>query len=405
MSTKPLVEDGKRVKTVDVVVIGAGLVGAAVAFELHRAGHRVVVCEAESELGAGASRSNSGVLHTGFDSPPGTFETAMILRQSGRWREVFGTLGIPFRTPGALLLAHGNEVTALERLEDGAAQNGAEVHLLGREAVRRLEPGISADAALHIPGEAITDPLEVITRLLYGIEVQLGCTVMGLGAHADGLRLETHRGELQSSFVVNCAGLFADELTREFEITPRRGEFIVFERGSAALARHILLPLPNSFTKGVLVFPTLYDHLCAGPTAEDQHDKRDWKPRPAALADLRHQAVAALPALRGVPVVSAWAGLRPAGTPHNYLCRFSEQLPGLLHLAGIRSTGLSACLGLSSWALEQLTAHGLPARPPRPLQTPPQSISQNIPQPWWERLNALRGVHDPLAGTDHALRD
>lgn len=392
-------------KTVDVVVVGAGLVGAAVAFELHRAGHRVVVCEAEGELGAGASRSNSGVLHTGFDSPPSTFETAMILRQSGRWREIFGALGVPFRTPGALLLASGNEVASLERLKDGAAQNGVEVHLLGREAVRRLEPGVSADAALHIPGEAITDPLEVIARLLYGVEVRLGCRVMSIETYADGLRLKTSTGDLQSPFIVNCAGLFADELTREFEITPRRGEFIVFERGSAALAKHILLPLPNSFTKGVLVFPTLHDYLCAGPTAEDQHDKHDWRPRPTALAELRHQAVAALPALREVPVVSAWAGLRPVGTPHNYLCQFSEQLPGLLHLAGIRSTGLSACLGLSSWALEQLTARGLPACPTHPFQTPPQIIPPSTPQPWWERLNALHGVHDPLARTDHAPRD
>lgn len=392
---------GNAVQKADVVVVGAGLVGAAVAFDLLRAGHRVVVCESERELGAGASRSNSGVLHTGFDSPPGTFETAMILRQGGRWREVFGALGVPFRTPGALLLARDTDVEALERLAQGAAQNGVEVRLLGREGVRRLEPGVRADAALHIPGEAITDPLEVITRLLHGAEVRLGCAVTGAEPGGDGVRLSTSAGDLYAPFVVNCAGLFADELTREFDIAPRRGEFVVFERGSAELARHILLPLPNAFTKGVLVFPTLHGFLCAGPTAEDQDDKRDWNPRPAALAALRRQAVAVLPALEGVPVVDAWAGLRPAGRPHNYLCRFSERVPGMLHLAGVRSTGLSACLGLSSWALEQLRERGLPQRTPRPLSAPPPST----PQPWWERLNALRGVRRPFGGADRAAGD
>lgn len=390
-------------KTVDVVVIGAGLVGAATAFELHRAGHRVVVCEAAGELGAGASRSNSGVLHTGFDSPPGTFETAMILRQGGRWRAIFEALRVPFRTPGALLLARGAEVEALERLARGAAHNGVGATLLGREAVRRLEPGAPADAALHIPGEAITDPLEVIARLLGGVEVRLGDAVRGVEANADGqgLRVVSAGGDLHAKFVVNCAGLFADELTREFKVTPRRGEFIVFEKGSAALVKHILLPLPSAFTKGVLVFPTLHGHLCAGPTAEDQDDKRDWRPRPAALGVLRRQTLAVVPALRDAKVVDAWAGLRPVGHPHNYLCRFSERLPGVLHLAGVRSTGLSACLGLSGWALEQLEARGLPKRPPRPLRALPPSA----PQPWWERLNALRGVHDPLAGADYALGD
>jgi len=375
----------------DVIVIGSGLIGAAVAHDLRRAGHEVMVLEREQELAAGASRSNSGVLHTGFDSVPDTFETRMIRGQAGRWRQVFDELSIPYRVPGALLLAHDQvEAEQLGAIAHKASLNGVETRRLNAQETRAAEPGCRASASLLIPGEAITDPYEVVTRLLHGCEVRLGWKVEGIETDREGVRVRGAQGELTARFVVNCAGLFADELGDEgFSVTPRRGEFVVYGEGTAQLARHILLPIPNAFTKGVLVFPTLYSHLCAGPTAVDQQDKADWTPRAEALMELHLKAGTVLAALETERVVDAWAGLRPVGHPHNYICRFSERVPNLLHLAGVRSTGLSSCLGLSAWALGQLMDRGLPARAPRPaLPLPPGNRSM----PWWQRLNRLREV-------------
>lgn len=375
---------------VDVVVVGAGLVGAAVAFDLRRAGCRVVVLEREGDLAAGASRSNSGVLHTGFDSTPGTFETQMIRDQAGRWRGVFDALNIPYRVPGALLLAHDEgEVAALGAIAENAAVNGVPVERLDEEATREAEPHSRALASLHIPGEAITDPYEVVTRLLHGAEVRPSWTVDGIEADGDGVLVHGPQGELRSRFAVNCAGLFADEVGADgFTVAPRRGEFVVFGPHTGSLVRHILLPVPDAYTKGVLVFPTLYGHVCVGPTAVDQVDKDDWTPRPDALETLRGKAGEVLPVLAREEVVDAWAGLRPVGHPHNFICRFSGRVPHLLHLAGIRSTGLSSCLGLSAWALGQLVARGLPVRTGEHIPPPPPAAGH----PWWQRLNALRGV-------------
>lgn len=380
---------------IDVIVVGSGLVGAAVAYDLHRAGQRVVVLEREQELAAGASRSNSGVLHTGFDSPPGTFETQMIREQAGRWPHIFDELNIPYRIPGALLLAHTEaETQQLAGIAQKAALNGVDTELLDEAATRAAEPNCRAQASLRVPGEAITDPYEVVSRLLHGCDVRLGWQVEGVAPGGDGVKEDRVRvwgpqGELWARFVVNCAGLFADDLGNEgFSITPRRGEFVVFSDGSARLAHHILLPIPSEFTKGVLVFPTLYGQLCAGPTAVDQQDKADWTPQLAALPELQRKACAVLPVLEHEQVVDAWAGLRPVGHPHNFICRFSSRVPQMLHLAGIRSTGLSSCLGLSAWALGQLTAHGLEPRPAAPLSPPPPSSGS----PWWQRLNRLREV-------------
>jgi glycerol-3-phosphate dehydrogenase len=374
----------------DVILIGSGLVGSAIAFDLNRLGLNVVVLERERELGAGASRSNSGILHTGFDSEVGTLETRLIRKQAERWRYIFDTLKIPYKIPGALLLANNSEEAGkLETIQQNAATNGVETQILSREETKRLEPNAVAGASLHIPGEAMTDPFEVMRRLLADVEVRLNTTVQAVEENNDNLIVITNNERLESRFVINCAGLFADELTNEFQITPRRGEFIVFEKGTANLVNHILLPMPNKFTKGVLVFPTLHGYLCAGPSAEDQDDKHDWTPHQNVLPTLYEKAAQMLPKLKALQPVNAWAGLRTVGHPRNYFIEFSKHFPNLLHVAGIRSTGLSACLGISDYVVNLLKEKGLESKP----STPSFAIANfHDFKPWWERLNALRNV-------------
>lgn len=383
----------------DVVVIGAGLVGAAAAFELASRGVGCLVLEAAAEVAAGASRSNSGVVHTGFDSPPGTLETQMIRAQAGRWQGVFDALGIPYRVPGALLLATDNrQAEQLPVIAERAAANGVAVELLDAAELRRIEPGATGVAGLLIPGEAITDPIAVVRRLLSaGPEVRLACPVLRVERDGSGVSVVTAHGTITAQYAINCAGLYADAFADEtFKITPRRGEFVVYGPGTAGLVQHILLPMPTAETKGVLVFPTLVGNLCAGPSAVDQDDKEDWRPRPLELARVRAQAALMLPALRGLTPIDAWAGLRPAGRPHNYVVEWSSRVPALLHVAGIRSTGLSACLGLAQFVAGQLAQRGLPLATPRLPDAPAHSVEA---APWWQQLNALRGIQ-PYAARD-----
>jgi glycerol-3-phosphate dehydrogenase len=374
----------------DVIIIGSGLVGSAVAFDLKRMGLDVVVLERERELGAGASRSNSGILHTGFDSQVGTLETQLIRKQAERWLSVFDTLEIPYKLPGALLLAKNSEaVERLESIQQDAAKNGVMTEILSGEKTKQLEPNAVAEASLHIPGEAMTDPFEVMRRLLANVEVRLNTTVTATEVNEEETRVITPTETFTARFVINCAGLFADEFTDEFQITPRRGEFIVFGKGTANLVNHILLPVPNKFTKGVLVFPTLYGYLCAGPSAEDQKDKHDWAPHQSALPTLHKKAIEMLPALKNLQPVNAWAGLRTVGHPRNYFIQFSKRVPNLLHVAGIRSTGLSACLGISDYVVTMLKERGLESKS---FTTSFPNLTFNDFKPWWERLNVLRNI-------------
>ena len=300
----------------DVAVIGGGVVGCSVALALARRGADTVLFEARDELGRAASGTNSGILHTGFDSTPGELETKLILRSAELRDEVLPALGVPVRRCGAL-------VRGVEPM------NGVEAH---------RQP----DGTLLIPGESITDPIR-LTEALASAAADLGAEIR------TGERV-TARPEARVT--VNCAGLYADEVARlfgddSFEIYPRKGEFFVFD--GIELDR-ILLPTPTARTKGVLVFPRLDGKVVAGPTAVDLTDKEDWAVRPEALAEVRAKAAELLPAIADADHIGSWAGLRPAGRGVNYVIRRAS--PELVNVAAIRSTGLSACLGIAEYVTE-----------------------------------------------------
>jgi glycerol-3-phosphate dehydrogenase len=191
----------------------------------------------------------------------------------------------------------------------------------------------------------------------------------------------------RAEFVVNCAGLNADTLARAadagaFKIYPRKGEFFVFEPPAWELLDVIRLPVPSAGTKGVLVFPTVDGKLVAGPTAHDQRDKRDWSVRPAALAEVMGKAAALVPELQGIAPVASYAGLRPAGRGVNYLIERSPVQPRMILAAAIRSTGLSACLGIAERVTELLADAGVELGEEEPLRPAPTRMPR---QPWWRR--------------------
>jgi glycerol-3-phosphate dehydrogenase len=323
----------------DVAVIGGGVVGAAVTLALARRGLHPTLLEARDSLAGAASGTNSGILHTGFDSTPGELETELILRSAALRDEVVATLGIPVRRCGALVrgVAPANGVAA-ERRDDGT---------------------------LLVPGESITDPVH-FTRALAAAARACGAEVR------TGVRIT----ERLPGLTVNCAGLYADEVARlygddSFEIYPRKGEFFVFD--GIALDR-ILLPTPTRRTKGVLVFPTLDGKVVAGPTAVDQTDKEDWSVRPEALAEVRAQAAELLPDIADAEPIAAWAGLRPAGRGVNYVIRRAGD--DLVNVAAIRSTGLTASLGIAEHVAD-LIAPDAPVAPLPAVSVEPPEV------PWW----------------------
>jgi glycerol-3-phosphate dehydrogenase len=339
-----------------VAIVGGGVVGAAVGYTLARRGVNAVVLEARDDLALAASGTNSGILHTGFDSTPGELETELILRSAALRDAVLDELGVPVLRCGAVLMPRDEaEARIVAELAAGARANGVEVHLRD-------------DGALEVPGEAVTDPVAYTRALAAAVdEVRTNARVERIERAGDGLVLGLAGGDdLACDAAVNCAGLHADAVARmagddSFEIYPRKGEFFVFDPPDGEPLERILLPVPTKRTKGVLVFPRVDGKVAAGPTAHDQDDKDDWSVRAEARDEVMAKAVAMLPALEGAEPVFAYAGLRPAGRGVNYVIGPSPACPQLINVAAIRSTGLSASLGIGEHVAGLLARQGVPA--------------------------------------------
>jgi glycerol-3-phosphate dehydrogenase len=363
----------------EVAVVGAGVVGCATALALSRSGVSVLLLEAEAEPGLGASGANSGILHVGFDSSPGELETELILRSAELRDAVLEKLGVPVLRCGAVVRPSGeDERRAVATLAANAELNGVEARL-------------RADGALEVPGEAVTDPVAYTLALAaaagrHRAELRTGFRIGAIARSGGGLSLESDGGErVRCRVAVNCAGLYADEVARlagdeSFEIYPRKGEFMVFEPEEPL--EGVLLPVPTERTKGVLVFPTLDGRVVAGPTAVDQEDKRDWSVRTVARDEILPKATAMWPALEGAEQVGEYAGLRPAGRGVNYVIEPSAACPGLVNAAAIRSTGMTASLGIAERVREIVLRLGVPLGAMGELEPGPAPVPAG---PWWRR--------------------
>jgi glycerol-3-phosphate dehydrogenase len=364
---------------VEVAVIGAGVVGCAVALSLTRRGVTVALVEAEREPALSASGTNSGILHTGFDSTPGELETELILRSASLRDELVKALGVPVLRCGAVMQAGEAATGVVER----ARRNGVEVHV--------------HDGAVEVPGESVTDPVAYTLSLAaeserQGAQLRMRFHLATIEATDAVVLRSEDDAVVRSSVVVNCAGLYADRVARlagddSFSIYPRKGEFLVFDPPAGAPLEHILLPVPSPRTKGVLVFPTIDGKIVAGPTAVDLEDKDDWSVRPDAVQEILPKAVAMYPPLEGAQPIASYAGLRPAGRNVNYVVGPSRACRHLVNVAAIRSTGLTASLGIGERVADIVASLGIKLGPQRGLVGGAPPVSEG---PWWQRTTRYR---------------
>jgi glycerol-3-phosphate dehydrogenase len=361
----------------DVVIIGAGVVGAAIARTLAAYSLDLVLVDAATDVGTGTSKANTAILHTGFDAKPGTLEGRLLSRGSGLLREYASAARIPVEHTGALLVAWTpDQVAALPGIEAAARRNGYRaVRPLAAAELYAREPALGPGAlgGLEIPDESIicpwTTPLAFATEAVAaGVRLSLSTQVTAVAAAGDGSwELATTRGPLRCRWVVNAAGLGSDTVDRMFggggfTIRPRRGELIVFDKLARTLLRSILLPVPTARTKGVLVAPTVYGNVLLGPTAEDVPDRAEVATTAAGLRSLLAAGRRILPGLAAEEVTSTYAGLRAATEHSDYQIRV-EAGRRYACAGGIRSTGLSASLGIAEHVAELLEEAGLALKP------------------------------------------
>lgn len=374
----------------DVLIIGAGVVGTAIARTLAQYRLSCVLAEAAADVGTGTSKANTAILHTGFDAEPGTLESRLVRRGAHLLAEYAAQAGIPVQRTGALLVAWTPEQqAALAGIAGKARRNGyTAIRRVGQAELRRREPhlGPGALAALEIPDESIicpwTTPLAFATEAVRaGVALALRTRVTGITTisnETDGAAhcVQTAGGPvLRCRWLVNAAGLSSDRVDAMaggsgFTITPRRGELIVYDKLARPLLSSILLPVPTARTKGVLVAPTVYGNVLLGPTAEDVPDRGDTATTGAGLAGLAARGARLLPELAREEVTACYAGLRAATEHRDYQIRV-DSARRYACVAGIRSTGLTASLAIAEYVVSELAGAGLQLRD-RPTGGPPR---------------------------------
>ena len=383
-------------KPYQIAVIGGGVVGCAVLRAFALAGARAILLERGPDILCGASKGNSALLHTGYDAPADSLELACVRAGYDEYLAVRERLNLPLIETSAMMIAWTEaERARLPELLARAEANGvAGVVALEAEEVRRRVPMIASGvkSAILIPGEHVIDPWSAplayaLQAIANGAALERNCEVVG-GAFEDELwRLRTSRGMVSAEVVVNCAGLFGDIVDAiarppPFRITPRKGQFVVFDKSAAALVDTVILPVPSESTKGVLIAPTAFGNVLVGPTAEDQDDREKAAVDTATLKMLVARAAEIIPRLAGHPITAIYGGLRPATQFKDYQI---EALPDRqwITVAGIRSTGLTGALGIGALVrrLYEKSFAGLKDIE-NPLWTPVPNLAETRPRPY-----------------------
>jgi glycerol-3-phosphate dehydrogenase len=381
----------------DIAVIGGGVVGLALLRRFAVAGLKCVLLERGSDILSGASKGNSALLHTGFDAPPKSLELRCMKAGYAEYLRIRQKLNLPLIESSAIVAAWNDaELAALPGIVEKAHKNGVtDVRAISQIELRLKEPELAKGAlgGVLVPGEHIIDawsaPLAYAHQALaHGAVILRNAEVTEGELANDAWTLASKQGKITASVVVNAAGNFGDLVEMmarlpTFKITPRKGQFVVFDKPAYKLLRSIILPVPTARTKGVVLFRTAFGNLAIGPTAEDQEEREIASCDQDTLRWLRLRAIALLPGLAKIDVSANYAGLRPASEHKDYVIEAVAE-KNWITVGGIRSTGLTAALGIADY-VSQLYAKNfgkLPKKSTEQFWTPVPNLSEDRIRPY-----------------------
>lgn len=358
---------------VDVLIIGGGMIGCAIARQLARNNLRIALAEAKEDVAMGASRANSGIVHAGYDALPGTHMARMNVAGNALYDQWCRELQVPLSRVGSLVIAmHEGEEEALSHLYKQGIENGVpDLFLISGDEARGLEPQLSPDVtkALWAKTGAITCPYQFAVAcyenaVRNGVQFFLNTAVSAIEQKENSFTV--HCGALcfEADYVVNAAGLFADDIARmvgdeSFSLHPRKGEYMLLDRSASNISR-VIFQTPTQMGKGVLVAPTVDGNVFAGPTATDQENREDTDTTAENMSLIRRLALQSVPALNLRAVITSFAGLRAHSDTGDFVLKPCETAPHMIHAAGICSPGLTSAPAIACYMVDLLAKAGLP---------------------------------------------
>jgi len=356
----------------DIAIIGAGVVGAAIARELARYDLMVALLEKENDVCMGTSKANSGIVHAGYDPKEGSLMAKLNVEGNALYETLCQELSVPFKRNGSLVLAFDEEEMAhIETLKQRGIRNGVQgLEILTRAEVLAKEPKVNPEVkgALYAKTGALVDPFLLTIALVEnavknGVNLFLNFPVKGVTKEADGYRICSHTQEIKAQYVINATGVYGDQIHNmvapaAFEMKPRRGQYFLLDKTEADTVKSTIFPCPGKGGKGILVVPSVHGNVLLGPASDDIMDREDAATTEEILYEARVGVRHLIPDISVWSCIRTFAGIRPTTDKEDFIIQEVPEAPGFIDVAGIKSPGLTAALAIPDYVISLLQEKG-----------------------------------------------
>ena len=399
-------------KKVDILIIGCGAVGVAVAREFAHYQLNIVVVDKNSDVGGDATPACSSIIGTGYANPPGSLVAKLSHASNMMFPGLLRDLEISHNPCGCIMPAYDEEQlqALLKRLENARNNCDYDVEFVTGKEAESMEPMLAKGVmgAIYSPRETVVDTFELVYAqaencAANGVEFILNCKVTGVDVQDKKIQcIHTTKGDISAKWVVNAAGLHSDEISKmiegdiEFSVHPRKGQFFVLDKNTACKVSHIIMPVPTAHTRGKLMLPTAHGNMLVGPTAEDITDKQDTKVTAEGLKEVERDIRKLVPGVNLNDAITEFAGLRPTKEPEGYRIGFSEKINGYMEITGIRSDGIGTSLGIGKYVRMLFEDQGIQFERKTEYIRKRRAIRRFAEASWEERENLVK--QDPLYG-------
>lgn len=367
----------------DVVIIGGGICGCSLLYELSRYKASVALLEKENDLTEGATKANSAIVHAGYDPRPGTMMARYNVEGNRIIEQLCADLDVLYRKNGSLVIgfSEGDRPTIEDLYQRGVSNGVPDMRVVEYEELHRMEPNLNDKAlfALYAPSAGIVSPWELAfaqaqAAVEGGAEVRLECEALGIRREDGRYVVETNQGDIEARFVVNAAGRHSQRISEmlgehDFTIVPRRGQYFLLDTTQGDLVDTVIFQCPSEHGKGILVSPTVHGNLIVGPNAEPC-DFDDLATTAEALEYVRRTAQMSVPGINFRDSIRNFSGIRAELEGYDdFIAGESSQNPGYFRMAGIKSPGLTAAPALARDVARMISEAGLNFEPNPDFQT------------------------------------
>lgn len=356
----------------DISIIGAGVIGGAIARELSKYNLKICLIEKEEDVAEGASKANSGIIHGGYAAPHGTLKGEFCIKGNKMYPQLNEELNFGFRKTGAVVIGFDDEdeKKIKELYENGLKVGCDDIEIIYGDRIKEIEPHINKDVkvALYIKDVGVASPYELVIALVENamendVEIKLQTEVLSIKKEDDYFKIETNTGRIDSKYVINAAGLYSDKVANmvgveDFHIIPKKGQYILFGKEQGYLVNTVVFQVPTAKGKGTLVTTTYHGNFMIGPNAEEVEDRDDINTTIEGLEYVIETARRSIPNFDIKRALTTFSGVRATSNTKDFIIEESS-VPRFVNVAGIDSPGLTSAPAIAEKVVEILRGSGL----------------------------------------------